>query len=171
MLRRTIDDELRIPRREAAARIGISHAHLNALCQGRGLPTVLTASRVADGLMAPRLAEAVLAAWTGTCVACGATYVMTERGARRSRRRYCTPLCARRSRNVAAWAEDRVRLRDLLASSERDRAALEAESITFRETLRRWCLSCEWDGVCKTPECDLRPISPLPLVKDARRAA
>lgn len=55
---------------------------------------------------------------------------------------------------VAAFRSTRNRgVRITLARDlDRSRAAVEA-----------FCNSCEWDGFCKTPTCELRPVSPLPL--------
>ncbi|MGH7748107.1 MAG: hypothetical protein ACREQ5_25615 [Candidatus Dormibacteria bacterium] len=118
---------------------------------GNGLPRADSAEALAQALDHPKLLAMVKAARIGTCQRenCGKTFV-NEGGAPK---RYCSPRCFK----IAAKMRVGVPTRARAYIAERD--AAEA-----RLVVKKMCRSCEPEGMCHTPNCPLRSLSPLPLV-------
>ena len=112
-------------------------------------PTVVA---LAEHLDWPTLVERSIADRTGTCEACGGPSFVT-RGSVKAR--FCSPRCRRRisdrRRNGRVLVQDRKVLRYRLEEHE--------------DAVRAYCRSCEPEGLCRTAECPLRSVSPLPLVR------
>ena len=113
------------------------------------VPRLDTARRLADLLDWPRLTEIIVASRTYTCVVCPRTFVYDGMGPRR----YCSSACQ--------TVVDKMRLgrpvRVMAVRAERA-LALHATAVAA------FCKTCEPDGQCKTRDCELRSVSPLPLV-------
>lgn len=163
---------------------------------GTNLPRTATAARLAEVLGWPRLAEIAAAGRTVRCARCGREF--TYQGGAPAR--FCSADCREidaQLRAPGAAAELAAALRAELArkagvSGGLRKAPLAAalERYSGRESgrgIRRdrlaaahaanlahvadMCRSCEPEGVCHTPACALRPISPLPLAGDRQTAA
>lgn len=153
---------------------------------GCNLPTLKTALKLSEALQWPKLYRIAQDARQGVCPQCGTLFV-NEGG---KPKLYCSPTCrtAAEARRAKAWRPDpdvvlarridelareagTVRKRDLRDATATFRATrnrgvritLARDLDRHRATVERFCRSCEWDGFCKNAECELRPISPLPL--------
>ncbi|MGH2465415.1 MAG: helix-turn-helix domain-containing protein [Candidatus Limnocylindrales bacterium] len=151
---------------------------------GGNLPRLDTVVRLVDALDWPALMAIAREARSGHCQRCGREFI-NEGG---SPKRYCSPEC----QNVDAQLRqpppgrllaDAVRaelgrdgivrrrpLATALAGYSRsdskrqariDRSARQLEVV--QASVDAMCAGCEPLGVCRTPECALRPVSPLPL--------
>lgn len=156
---------------------------------GDNLPRTDTAQRLAEALRWPKLLAIAREGRYGVCVRCGATFV-NEGGAPK---RFCSAEClsvdeqlrvppAGRALADAVRVElDRVggkpgvymRRRPLAAAldqyarSDSKRIARldrsERRLTVVQAAVGAFCGACEPSGVCRAPECELRPVSPLPL--------
>ena len=74
------------------------------------------------------------------------------------------------SRVVFGWMRERGYLSDdpdakrRIGSTIDKRAALAERRLTVHQrSVAAYCAGCEPEGRCVTPDCPLRPVSPLPL--------
>jgi transcriptional regulator with XRE-family HTH domain len=157
ILRRTMADR-GVDVRALASALDMDASSVVDWRRGVRLPRVESAAAIADALSAPVIAEAVVRQRTMQCALCGRDFLFNNVGGRR--RRYCSQDCG-----ANAWNSERRRVTEkdwgMVHTRWRSRyqkaqAAIEA-----------FCRSCEWDGICKTPDCELRAVSPLPLEKRA----
>ena len=172
-----------------AARIG-STSNVSEWRNGHNMPGIDAAQRMADALAWPRLAEIAREARTRPCSRCGQAMVVDAGRPRR----YCSAAC----RDLAAamrsggrpdgTAEARAMLlgevlrtgparKQVIGRAvtiiEGSRAAEIANAgavVALREAVAAMCRGCVVDDLCRTPECPLRPVSPLPLSTDDREA-
>ena len=137
--------------RSLSAQLGIAHSSIGAWRAGRNLPCLETAQRLASGLSAQRLLAIVLEARTGRCETCGRAF--TNQGG--VAKRYCDDRCRCQAEKVR-HARGPAPIRAVVAERRlrEHTAAVEA-----------MCAACEPDGLCVTPGCALRPVSPLPLAR------
>lgn len=159
---------------------------------GVNLPTVEVATRLAQALEWPVLADLARNGRQSECRACGRK-IVTEGGRPRL---YCSSECqwvatkkaaGRRSPGVAlveSVETELQRVRDWGGTVKR--SALTTAVDTFHRdsakgrrvwdlSEKKWldrqaaidamCADCEPEGLCRTPDCPLRPYSPLPLSK------
>jgi transcriptional regulator with XRE-family HTH domain len=138
--------------RSLAVRAGVSRSLLYFYREGVSLPTLEAAGRLAEELDCRRLVAIAEEARSGTCELCARAFTSTA-GA--GNRRFCSDDC----RRIAY--EHRTRKRPA-----RDRA-VRAERTAARHVaaVDAFCRACEPDGACRTPECPLRVVSPLPLAR------
>jgi hypothetical protein len=157
-----LDRALRIRRRspwEVARETGLDATQLGKLRAGRCQPTLQTADILAEALDWDGLVSFALAARTRQCVICERDFVATDKQALA---RYCGDDCK------AAAHRRRTALRK--AAKVGRQGVLERHHLReLREAVAAFCRACEPDGLCRTPECNLRAVSPLPLV--LRRSA
>lgn len=116
----------------------------------RSLPTYEHAVMVADALDRPSLAELAERLLSAPCDICGLRFIAR----RRSGQRYCSPRCNR----VASW-------RAKQGSRVDENRLAKMRLALYQEVVARYCRGCEPSGVCLTPACDLRELSPLPLAR------
>lgn len=162
---------------------------------GDNLPRTETAIRLADALDWPKLVTIVQEGRVGLCVRCSRRY--TNEGG--TPKRFCSSECREvdamlRDRlpvselATAVRAElDRVHgttaavSRKVLTRAVTEYGRSEAKRVTRNRSLERrtltiqaavdaMCAGCEPSGACRTTECALRPVSPLPLAHDQRSA-
>jgi transcriptional regulator with XRE-family HTH domain len=151
---------------------------------GSNLPRTDTALRVAEVLSWPRLAQMARDARSHECVRCGTSFVNDGGGPKR----FCSIDCrdvdvqlrARGQGSVLAdviagelerapgirtrvlrSALDEWRRSDSKRQSRLRRSERAVE--TVRAAVAEMCAGCEPEGICRTPECPLRSVSPLPL--------
>lgn len=116
---------------------------------GRILPRIETARLLAEALDAPVLATLAIELRRKSCIVC-ATEFVDDSGS--DNRVYCSASC------------QRVKEKMRVGVDRRQRAAIaERRLIVHQRAVAAFCASCEPSGRCVTPECDLRPVSPLPL--------
>ena len=140
-------EERHVSRRGLAAHLSTSRSLLQMWIRGEVLPSLESAGRLAEALADDRFLEIVKASRIGKCP-CGREFLIDGGG----RRKYCSPECLR--------AEQKVRNGVL---PNRETLARRLES--YRAATDAMCRSCEPEGLCRTPECALRDVSPLPLVR------
>lgn len=171
---------------------GVGKAAIANWKTGGNLPRVATAARLADVLDWPKLVELSRAGRSAPCARCGRTFV-NEGG---SPARYCSVDCRevdaqlRRPASGAVLATA-VRLELERKASQRGglrKAPLEAALAEYvrsdsrrvarqdkltgqldgiRAAVDAMCRACEPAGTCRTVECPLRLVSPLPLQSTA----
>lgn len=135
--------------RRLADAIGVNMATVQHWRTGRRqTPTLPHATAAAEALGWPSLATYAARRLSAACAVCGTSFQ-----AARVPAKFCSPRCRRvhdqrRQTNARASA----------ASLDKHRLAL------YREAVGRYCRRCEPAGMCVMPECDLRDVSPLPLV-------
>jgi hypothetical protein len=117
---------------------------------GRMLPRHGTAVRLAEALSWPRLRILAEEARRKTCVVDGREFI-DDSGS--DNRRYCSTSC----HEVADKGRKGRPTREVAAGAERRAARLVA-------AIEAMCRSCEPEGMCRTADCPLRPVSPLPCV-------
>lgn len=142
---------------------------------GNNLPRLETAIRIAESLQWPKLIPLARAGRTDNCQRCGAAF-LNQGG---SPKRFCSEDCREvdaalreppPGRVLAEAVRDelaRVHGRSDTAIRRRPLAAALADynrSDSKRQaSVAAFCGGCEPAGVCRAPECELRPVSPLPL--------
>lgn len=161
----------------------VSRASVVEFRNGRNLPTLEVALRIAEALNEPRLADIVRRARTFACQRCGRAAI-NEKG---FPKRYCSAAC----RTLGAPGPAKRRLDDdrammilrgellrvgqarkqqigraltLLDEARAPEGKALAVVAGYQEATDAMCRSCEPEGLCRTAECPLRTVSPLPLV-------
>lgn len=144
--------------RELADAVGVRrHQTVSEWVRGLDYPLVLHAPRIAEALDAPHLAELVIEGRTIECVICGKTTVAANKG---SQKIYCGIRCK-------AAANDRRRRGAHVIDSHLTRNRL----TEHQEAVAAFCRECTLgETLCPLWSCKLRPVSPLPLSEEARRA-
>jgi len=141
--------------RGLARTVGLSRSALHFYREGVTMPSLETAARLADVLGAPRLVEIAASSRSGSCAQCSRPFTSAA-GA--GNRRYCSEDC-----RVIAY-----RLR--MSPPARERAIVaERRATRYADAVAEFCRACEPEGICRTPECPLRVVSPLPIAR--RRVA
>lgn len=169
-----------------AARIG-STSNVSEWRNGHNLPGIEAAQRMADALRWPRLVEIVRDARTRPCAGCQRP-ILADAG---RPRRYCTPGC-RDIANAGGPVDGTEQARQLLLGevlrtgparkqvigkavtliTDARPAELAALAVLsgYRDAVADMCNGCVLDAICRTPDCALRPVSPLRLSTDDREA-
>lgn len=143
-----------------ARRSGYGASNLHRVLSDGRIPAPDVITRLADALAWPSLVERAIADRTGRCAMCGAPFV---RHHKKPSTRYCGRLCQRAA--VARQSRDHHR-RKVLTETRLVRQRLDQHQLA----VLAFCRGCEPDGECRTPECSLRPVSPLRLAQHARLA-
>lgn len=172
-------DARRVGRQPLMKATGVSQSTLGLYLRGDNLPTPRTAERLAESLRWPRLAAIAREGRTGRCAACGTTFVNAGGGPKR----YCSTRClqdhARGRVERFGKAHEAVSLlkaemlragpvrRQLVGKAltlldERPDIVAERRLVEHMDAVAAFCRSCSGDE-CRTPECEMRAISPLPL--------
>lgn len=139
----------KIARRELARTAGVGRSALANYLSGQNLPTLQVANRIADILESDSLRQILVESRTYVCPIDGVRF--TYNGT--SRRRYCSPEC----RRIAA--------KQKTGSSSRQRADhAERRLVNVLAAVEAMCRQCEPSGQCRTADCPLRSVSPLPFV-------
>lgn len=129
--------------------IGASRTSVMYWRTGRILPRIETARKLAAVLDWPKLETLAIELRRKACLTC-ATEFVDDSGS--DNRTYCSASCQRVKEKVRV-GEDR-----------RTRAARAERQLTIHQrAVAAYCRGCEPSGRCVTAECDLRPVSPLPL--------
>jgi hypothetical protein len=171
-----------------SAAIGTGTSAVAVWRNGDNLPRTDTAQRLAEALDWPKLLTIARDGRRGICERCGSVFVNEGGGPKR----FCSGEClavdealrqppAGRALADAVRTEldrvhgtsDSVRRKPLAAAldqyvrSDSKRVARIERSgrrLTVVQTaVAGYCGACEPSGVCRAPECELRPVSPLPL--------
>jgi transcriptional regulator with XRE-family HTH domain len=142
---------------------GINAQTISNLRRGINSPRPQTAALLADALHWDTLAQMTERARRRECPVCGRNYVTQHTDARRMR------FCSRQCQQVD-WR------RNSPNGDVRKRAKYEKKTTMllreYQAAVDAFCRSCESvDLICRDSGCDLRPLSPLPLIQLSRRAA
>lgn len=138
--------------RPLAEALGSSRTTIMYWRTGRILPRLDTTHAIAAALDAPALVGLMVELRTKRCQVDDVAFV-DDTGS--DNRTYCSSSCQRVGRKRLAG-------RDTRASAIRAERALARHRIA----VEAFCRQCEPDGWCAAPECELRPVSPLPLVSE-----
>jgi transcriptional regulator with XRE-family HTH domain len=130
--------------RSLAQAAGVSEAAISQYLQGKFLPNVPIAMKMADYLMDNLILDMLVRLRTVTCQICGKDAYQS----RGTIRKFCSRDC------------------QLLAHKGLTRRYVEDERDA---AIAAMCRACEPEGVCQTADCPLRGFSPLPY--EAGRAA
>jgi transcriptional regulator with XRE-family HTH domain len=134
---------------------GISRTAVHFYLHGETLPSLETAGRLADALGAPALVAIAAEGRSGTCQHCARPFTSAMSA---GNRRYCTESCRIRGS------------RQRYGVPARDRAIVaERTAARYVDAVAAYCRACEPEATCRTPECPLRVVSPLPIAR--RRVA
>jgi|SRR5579859_7810731 len=163
---RRFADELRRSMREHGVgqrRLGeLTGCASSAVAQwrmARNLPRLDTAIRLADCLSNDKLAEIVREARTQACQRCGTPF-LNEGGAPK---KFCSERCLTVAAKIRNVLGDRTPARKKLTAMRADLKATQETLLELQVSVQEMCRSCEPAGYCRTPECPLRPVSPIPL--------
>lgn len=138
---------------ELADEVGLATSAVYHLSRGRRTPTIKSAEAIATALDAPYLATWVVEMRKKSCVVCGATFV--DRGTTLNAR-CCGLPC---SRTLRARKDRKIRVESHAHAAIVARRRLRL----YSDAVIAFCRSCEPEGVCKSEDCELRSVSPLPL--------
>lgn len=138
--------------RVVAEALGTSRTSVMYWRTGRILPRIETAQALAEALDTERLVTVCIEMRTKTCAVDGVAFV-DDTGS--DNRTYCSSSCQRVGRKRTAG-------RDVRASAVRAERAL----ARHRAAVEAFCRGCSPEGWCPAAECELRGVSPLPLVSE-----
>lgn len=138
--------------RDLGLKIGLRAETISNLRTGAAMPSLRSAMALAEALDWPTLGEIALRDRSGACVVCDSPFVSNQVGA--NTRQYCGKRCR-------ALARNRVVLGRRSAKS----VVMARRLATFQAAVDAFCRGCEPEGLCRTPDCELRPVSPLGLAK------
>jgi len=153
---------------ELGRKVGHGHTAIDHYRKGSILPRTDTAMAISELLNWPKLAEMIVRFRTFPCERCRRPFRNDSGGPKR----YCSVACrdAAESLRIAerrrrqAGQTDTPRLRN--AATARMKGVigiLQGEIAVLHEYVAGMCRSCEPEGLCRTLECPLRPVSPLPF--------
>lgn len=136
----------KISKRGLSETLSTSRSLLILWCKGDVLPSIDQARELAEALSDPKILEIVQAGRMLTCPVCQRQFEWIGGG----RATYCSDRCRKYGANDLSRRRSNI-------------AMVENELALFRDRVAAFCGDCELDGICKTAECELRPVSPLPL--------
>lgn len=153
---RAVRVKRKVGSRTLAEAASVSRTQILHYEQGRNIPQVDTAVRLADALDAPKLIEIAKAARTRACRRCN---LPVQVGAGRPPD-YCSQVCRK-----SVKPERR-------AVGKRAMRLLTDERRTMRTAIAAMCGSCPdgSDGYCRVKACPLRIVSPLEFRIDRKAA-
>lgn len=151
-----------------AAVLGVNPGSAMGWYRGRRMPSMARGLRIAEVLGSERLAETLIRLLTVRCEGCGQPFTETMHRSGGRERRWCGRSCKYTAHNKGREADDKAERRrrsqfwEYRAREARERLTIASDAVGA------FCRACSPDG-CRTPACELRPVSPIPLV--ARRAS
>lgn len=137
-----------LSKRGVAAELSTSRSLLTLWCKGQSLPSLEQALELSQAIGDDRILEIVRDGRMVTCPIDGTQFEWRGGGP--------AVYCSDRCRKVGAAANQRKTRNTSIPK-------LEGELALLTDRIAAFCGSCEWDGICKTPDCELRAVSPLPL--------
>lgn len=153
-----------------AAEIDMAPSKVSEIRNGYVMPRTEHLVAIAHALDDPDIihqAKAYLL--TGPCKNCGKTFFRNP-AFQRGGQQFCQKRCHTRWWNKEDKKRRRLSSKGRVISArkfeeEAKRRAEDAEqrSEGIVDAVADFCRRCEWDGICKDAECELRDYSPLPL--------
>lgn len=130
---------------------GIHPSTLSSLRTDRDVASVRTATRLAEALDWPDLVTIAVREHRSTCGVCGKVVVSRTPG---RLRKTCSGNCQRVAYNRRQ------------AARRRESIAVARHRLTeYQQVVTAFCRACEPEGLCRLARCELRSVSPLPLVR------
>lgn len=139
---------------DVARAVGAASASMSDWTTGKKFPQLDYVVALADVLDHEPLLSYAVRLRTRTCETCGQEFVDTTK--------HLIATCCSKACKKTLWR--RLDRQSTASKYKLDRARLDLH----REAVAAHCRSCEPLGVCQTPDCKLREVSPLPLVRIAR---
>jgi len=127
----------------------IKYSRLHHWATARSMPSIHAAQRIADFLGDEEIMQAAILVNTRKCSNCSKDYVQESS---QGKSLLCSAECRAQNR----------RLLDKTGTSTIQSIEFIPES-KYEKSISAYCNSCEPAGLCLTPECQLRSVSPLPL--------
>lgn len=140
---------------ELAAGAGVHVGSIFRWRQGRTLPGIESGRIVAQFLVDPALEGLIVRLRTRECVICHSRFVVLKN----KDAVYCGQ---QRCKGVASDAKRNGVRRE---QAEGDRRKFSMALNLYRTAVSKHCWECEPEGTCRTPECNLREVSPLRLAR------
>jgi hypothetical protein len=140
--------------RAIAAEMGVSTDFLQDVREGRCIPSDVRAAILAEYFAIPAIVDIVVRLRTRACLWCGAVFLLR---AKETKKLHCSEDCRR-------WRSNRKLHGERVKSLAFEVEVLLARNREMSSAIAANCLGCEPDGMCKTPKCVMRDVSPLPLV-------
>jgi transcriptional regulator with XRE-family HTH domain len=138
-----------VSRRTVGQVTGMGRNAVHNWLDGRNLPRIESCRKLAEALDWPRLDGLGEELRRKVCLVDGEPF-LDDSGS--DNRVYCSASCQRvaEKRRIGTTIDKRA-------------AVAEHALARHRAAVAAFCAGCEPDGRCVTPECALRPVSPLPL--------
>lgn len=133
--------------------LDLDRSTMSNYCKGKHLPKLETATRLAEILDWPKLADIVRLARQRKCQVCSKPFIDN------SNRGLDTRTCSHSCRHLLWMRKSRYsQVRRGVVTNHRWEIAI--------EQIAKFCWDCQPQGLCEDDECHLRGLSPLPLRKD-----
>lgn len=129
--------------------VDVKYSRLHHWATARSMPSIHIVQQICDFLGDEEIMKAALLANTRKCSNCGKDYIQESS---QGKSFLCSSECRSQNR----------RLRDKTGKSAVKSTEYIAENI-YEKAIDAYCNGCQPAGICLTPECELRPVSPLPL--------
>lgn len=129
--------------------LGIKYSRLHHWLTARSMPSIHIVQTICDHYGDEEIMKAALLANTRKCSNCSKDYVQESS---QGKSFLCSAECRNQSR----------RLLDKTGKSSVKSVQYIAENL-YEKAVDAYCNGCQPAGICLTPECELRPVSPLPL--------
>lgn len=146
----------KVGQRTLADAVGTGRTSVVNYMQGNTMPRLAQADAMAVVLNWPALSELIREMRAAICRTCGAEFLNDSS----ARAWYCRN---DRCRRVMAKKRVGVPVAKRADNAERDLAAALSDLGAHQLAVADFCGECEPEGLCKTSDCPLRSISPLPL--------
>lgn len=136
----------------------LAHGTCSRWVAGASLPAVDKADQIANVLDSPELLGLIARAWKRNCLICDIEFTANSH---KGIKLYCSSTCKNTSKKL-----------NFAPAKKAKKTPLEAEALLGRLVVSNFCNDCSGgDGLCPDRECNLRPISPLPLADAAAIAS
>ena len=154
-----------------ARALGSNRGSVTQWRNGYRLPEARFLGGIADLLDAPVLVQIAQEYRSGTCAECLMPFISHPKNGQQQR--YCGASCksahnkrVARERNASTRPNRLAKAEHRRASAEKARDEAQRDRKAALDLVAAFCRSCEWDGVCKMADCQLRSLSPLPLARE-----
>lgn len=135
---------------------------------GAGIPPVRIGELIYEALGCDvRLRSALTRERRRVCPECDQVFYVDSETGRATKSRFCTDRCASNNLTRANRAHKREYS---LSVTRRRRFMLEEDLARHKAAVVAMCEACA-DGACPNGQCELRPVSPFPLIQLQRRSA
>lgn len=155
-----------LTREQVASAIGIYERSLWAIEKGRTLCEYKIAVDLCEYLGTPALMAQMVEFRTRVCDVCGKRYLDTTNV---TVKRSCSKACRGVDNQRKVREDNRRRANRAVAQARGEAQMLRSRFTVYVAAVEAMCKGCEPEGICRTPSCELRTVSPLPI--SARRSA